>query len=203
MKQFRIPFLGSIAVFGPEQGFLTFEPELRGRLLKGDKSPAVWGKRELSLGRLARGERAREYALVNGDVLLSNRVITDAGVLYLTQDWVNDANDITNFNYHAHGTGTQAESVNDGSAGTLPSGLQTAVGTRAAGTKSLVGSSGSRGVQSVGTISVSTTSAITEHGLFSASTSGTLWDRSVFSAINVVNGDSIQYTYTCTINSGG
>lgn len=30
-----------------------------------------------------------------------------------------------------------------------------------------------------------------------------LWDHKVFSAINVVNGDSIQYTYQLTINSGG
>lgn len=30
-----------------------------------------------------------------------------------------------------------------------------------------------------------------------------LWDHKVFSAINVVNGDSIQFTYTLTINSGG
>lgn len=196
MKQIKIPFLGSLALFGPEQGFLTFEPELRGRLVKGDKSPAVWGKRELSLGRLVRGERAREYALVNGGLLLSNKVITDAGVLYLTQDWVSDAGDITNFNYHAHGTGTGSESTGD-------TALGTPLGSRSAGTKSLVGSSGSRGVQSVGTIAVSTTSAVTEHGIFSAATAGTLWDRSVFSAINVVNGDSIQYTYTCTINSGG
>lgn len=29
------------------------------------------------------------------------------------------------------------------------------------------------------------------------------WDHKVFSAINVVNGDSIQFTYTLTINSGG
>lgn len=30
-----------------------------------------------------------------------------------------------------------------------------------------------------------------------------LWDRKVFSAINVVNGDSIQFTYSLLINSGG
>lgn len=30
-----------------------------------------------------------------------------------------------------------------------------------------------------------------------------LWDHKVFSAINVNNGDSIQFTYTVTINSGG
>lgn len=30
-----------------------------------------------------------------------------------------------------------------------------------------------------------------------------MWDHKVFSAINVINGDSIQFTYTLTINSGG
>lgn len=30
-----------------------------------------------------------------------------------------------------------------------------------------------------------------------------MWDRKVFSAINVVNGDSIQFTYDLTITSGG
>lgn len=30
-----------------------------------------------------------------------------------------------------------------------------------------------------------------------------MWDHKVFSAINVLNGDSIQFTYTLTISSGG
>jgi hypothetical protein len=30
-----------------------------------------------------------------------------------------------------------------------------------------------------------------------------MWDHKVFSAINVNNGDSIQFTYLLTINSGG
>jgi hypothetical protein len=30
-----------------------------------------------------------------------------------------------------------------------------------------------------------------------------LWDRKQFTAINVVNGDSIQFTYSLAINSGG
>lgn len=30
-----------------------------------------------------------------------------------------------------------------------------------------------------------------------------MWDHKVFSAINVVNGDSIQFTYSLTVNSGG
>jgi hypothetical protein len=56
--------------------------------------------------------------------------------------------------------------------------------------------------RSVGTISYSTTKAITEHGLFNDASAGTLMDRTVFSAVNVVNGDSIQFTYTLTVNSG-
>jgi hypothetical protein len=31
----------------------------------------------------------------------------------------------------------------------------------------------------------------------------TMWDRKVFSAINVINGDSIQFTYQLTMTSGG
>jgi hypothetical protein len=30
-----------------------------------------------------------------------------------------------------------------------------------------------------------------------------MWDHKVFTSIGVVNGDSIQFTYTLTINSGG
>lgn len=30
-----------------------------------------------------------------------------------------------------------------------------------------------------------------------------LWDHKVFSALNVINGDSVSYTYSVTINSGG
>jgi hypothetical protein len=39
----------------------------------------------------------------------------------------------------------------------------------------------------------------------SATGGGTLWDRSKFAAINVVgaSGDSIQFTYTATLSSGG
>lgn len=35
------------------------------------------------------------------------------------------------------------------------------------------------------------------------STRPVMWDRKVFAAINVINGDSVQYTYSLTISSGG
>jgi len=57
--------------------------------------------------------------------------------------------------------------------------------------------------RSVGTIAYTTTKAITEHGLFNIITGGILMDRHTFSAINVDNGDSIQFTYELTCTAGG
>lgn len=163
--------------------------------------------------------RALWYGMVNGDGMvsytgelraiirkadgsivdlgvLSRRVVTTAGVNYMRDDFnaATGSADITNFNYHACGTGTNAEAIGD-------TALQTDSGVaRVAGTQS---GPASKQYRSVATMSFTSTLAITEHGLFSASSSGTLWDRSVFSAINVVSGDSIQFTYTLTINDGG
>ena len=49
--------------------------------------------------------------------------------------------------------------------------------------------------QLVGTATASGTIAITESGVFNAATNGTLLCRQTFSAINVVSGDSIQFTW--------
>jgi hypothetical protein len=125
--------------------------------------------------------------------LLSTRVVTNAGVAYLAANFIG-TNAPNAFNFHDCGTGTNAESVSD-------TALQTPYGgARATGTQS---NPSAPVYRTVGTISFTSTLAITEHGVFSASSSGTLWDRSVFSAINVVSGDSIQFTYNLTINAGG
>jgi len=125
--------------------------------------------------------------------LLSTRVVTNAGVAYLAANFIG-TNAPNAFNFHDCGTGTNAESVSD-------TALQTPYGgARATGTQS---NPSAPVYRTVGTISFTSTLAITEHGIFSASSSGTLWDRSVFSAINVVSGDSIQFTYNLTINAGG
>ncbi len=102
---------------------------------------------------------------------------------------------ISAMNFHDSGTGTVAATSTD-------SGLQTQAGpaTRATGVQS---NPVTNQYRSVGTIAYTTGLAITEWGIFSASTAGTMWDRRVFAAINVVNGDSIQYTYTLTITAGG
>lgn len=138
--------------------------------------------------------------------LLSTQVITDAGVAFLVDDWdVNTASatfDITTLKYHGCGTGTGAESASDTTLGTESTTDLNPDSTRATGTQS---QSAANVLQSVGTLTFDNTAAITEHGLFSqaATGGGTLWDRSKFSAINVVSGDSIQFTYSCTVSSGG
>ncbi len=131
--------------------------------------------------------------------VVCRRVVTTAGVNLLRDDMNNAAGgaDISLVNFHDSGTGTTAEAVGDTDLVT-PAGPS----TRATGTQS---SPATKQYRSVGTISYTTTLAITEHGIFTNATraSGTLWDRSVFSAINVVNGDSIQFTYTLSISDGG
>lgn len=134
------------------------------------------------------------------------RVVTDAGVAFLVDDWdVNTAsatNDITTLRYHGVGTGNTAEATGDTALVTESTTALNPDSTRATGTQS---QPAANQLRSIGTLTFDATAAIVEHGLFSqaATGGGTLWDRSVFSAINVANGDSIQATYTCTINSGG
>lgn len=148
----------------------------------------------------AYGELGAMVIRADGSVLdlgcVGRRVVTTAGVNYMRDDFAAAAGsaDITNFKYHDSGTGTTAEAIGD-------TALVTATGdARVVGTQD---NSVAKQYKSVATISYTTTLAITEHGLFSASSSGTLWDRTKFSAINVVSGDSIQFTYILSISDGG
>ena len=150
-----------------------------------------------------RGTLAAKVIKANGKTtnlgIISERVVTTAGVNFMRDDFnaATGGADITNVNFHDSGTGSVAEAIGDTDLGTVAGPV-----TRATGTQS---SPASKQYRSVGTISYSGTLAITEHGIFSSATrgAGVLWDRSVFTAINVVSGDSIQFTYTLTINDGG
>jgi len=134
-------------------------------------------------------------------------LVTDAGLNFLAVAFTVDAagTDIFNMKYHDSGTGSTAAAQTD-------TALQTQAGpaTRATGVNTQTQSASGTGsttpaiVQSVGTIAYTTTLAITEWGLFSqAAQGGTMWDHRIFSAINVVNGDSIQFTYSLSIPGGG
>jgi hypothetical protein len=122
-------------------------------------------------------------------------LVTTAGANYMAADFLSGSSSRINaFNQHDCGTGTNAAAVGD-------TALQTPAGTaRVAGTQS---NPTANQYRTVATIPFTSSLAITEWGLFSASSAGTLWDRRVFAAINVANGDSIQFTYTLTVPSGG
>lgn len=134
--------------------------------------------------------------------VVCRRVVTNAGVAYIVDDWDGGANIIDNLNYHGVGTGGTAEAVGDTALVTESTTALNPDSTRATGTKS---QPAANQMQTVGTVTFDASAAITEHGIFSqaATGGGTLLDRSLFSAINVASGDSIQFTYTLTLNAGG
>lgn len=124
--------------------------------------------------------------------VISRRVVTTAGVNAIRDQFLGTFT-LANFKYHVSGTGSTAEAVGD-------TALVTEVATRVIGTQV---SGGAGAYQTVATIPYTATLAIVEHGILSAAAAGTLLDRSVFTAINVVNGDSITFTYTITFSAGG
>ncbi len=125
--------------------------------------------------------------------IVSTKVITTVGVNYIVDGLQANTTDVALFRFHASGTGAIAEAIADTALGTQ-------IGSRVSGTQ---GEGASTNIyQTVATLAYTATLAITEHGIFSALTAGTLLDRSVFTSINVVSGDSIQFTYELTVPSG-
>lgn len=207
------------AVFIPRNGFyarglpkgiklryrlrtLWKEIALRLRLApKGFYRGLVLGTGIIGIGRLH-----ASVIRANGDIehlgLLCTKVVTDAGVNYIRDDWNSGSNVIDNFNFHGCGTGNTAEAASDTALVTESTTALNPDSTRPTGTKSVPGTGQMR---TVGTATFDGSAAIVEHGIFTqaATGGGTLLDRSVFSAINVASGDSIQFTYTLTLSSGG
>jgi hypothetical protein len=149
------------------------------------------------------GFKAKLFANVirrNGDIeklgLVSEKMVTTAFVNYLVDSLQNSTTSPMDvFKYHDAGTGVGDELVGNTTLGT-PWGGARVTGTQVEGTSANI-------FKSVGTITFNNTFAITEHGIFSAAADGTLMDRSKFAAINVVNGDSIQFTFELTCTAGG
>lgn len=126
--------------------------------------------------------------------ILGTKAVTDVGVAFIVDAFQNTT-EVENMKFHDSGTGTTAENASD-------TALETKVETGRTSGTTTEGASANI-YRTVGTISYTATRAITEHGIFSASSGGTLLDRTVFSAVNVGNGDSIEFTYELTFPSGG
>lgn len=97
------------------------------------------------------------------------------------------------FTYIAVGTGATAAAAGDTTLQTESStnGLSRANATASRVTTTVTNDT----AQLVNTFSVTGTVAVTESGVLNAASTGTLLARQVFSAINVVNGDSLQITW--------
>lgn len=162
--------------------------------------PSFWQKARRWMKQNGLGAILTLFAVLFGGIFalpgVSFALVTTAGVNYMASDFASGGvtPTISGFKFHDCGTGTTAAAIGD-------TALQTAAGTaRVSGTAT---NPSANIYKSVATVSFTSTLAITEWGLFSASTVGTLWDHRVFSAINVLNGDSIQFTYQLTIAAGG
>lgn len=97
------------------------------------------------------------------------------------------------FIYIAVGTGTTAANVADT---TLQTELATSGLSRVSSTASRVTTTVTNDTaQLQTTFTVTGTQAVTESGILNAASTGTLLCRQVFTAINVINGDSLQITW--------
>ncbi len=135
----------------------------------------------------------------------SHRIILDRVV---TDDFVEDIVDALVaetwtplYKYHHSGTGVGAEAAADSALGT-PVENNRVVGTHV--------EDSSKVYKSVATITYTGTHAITEHGIFKTAgaggppvTGGILMDRTKFTAIPMVNGLQIEFTFTLGFTSGG
>jgi len=126
--------------------------------------------------------------------VVGHRMVTTAFAEFMVDQLQTETSVWGDFKFHDSGTGVTAEASADVALVTkVESGRSTGTQTESTSTA----------YRSVGTIAYTGTRAITEHGLFSAASSVTLLDRTLFSAVNVVNGDSIEFTYTLTVTAGG
>jgi hypothetical protein len=99
------------------------------------------------------------------------------------------------------GSGTEPKFVAMGTGGTAEAATQTAlvteVETRTSGTSSQQTTTTTGDTYRViGTVTATTTRAITESGLFDASSAGNMFTRALFTVINLANGDSIAFTWS-------
>jgi hypothetical protein len=112
---------------------------------------------------------------------------------------INGVGGVATFASIGQGTGVSAAAIGDTTLGTeVTAGGAGASGVHviAAATASLVTTTGTNDTaQFVGTVSETATIAVTESGVFNATTNGTLLCHQVFTAVNVVSGDSLQFTW--------
>lgn len=200
------------------QGTLNFQGKLGARLIRNKTAPLSWRIKNAVHPRFWGGWLANQFARLFSAVTgiptilgelsivlikdgqridygkVAHRVVTTAFVNYMVDQLQTETSTWGDFKYHDSGVGTTDPAVGD-------TAIETTDGeSRVTGSQT---ESAAAVYRSVGTIAYTTTKAITEHGLFNDASAGTLMDRSEFAAINVVNGNSIEFTYDFSVTAGG
>jgi len=129
----------------------------------------------------------------SGKRVIKDKCVTTAFVDFVVDQLQTETSAFGDFKYHEMGLGTATEDAAN-------TALQTTTGiARVAGTQT---ETDHDTYKSVATITADASEAITEHGLFNTSTGGTMMDRTVFSAINVVSGNQVEFTFEISFSAG-
>lgn len=135
--------------------------------------------------------------------LASLAVVTTAGVGYIVDAFQNTV-ELESMNFHAFGTGTNAEAVGNTALQTELTTQYATDNTRPTGTQS---ENGANVYRTVATLDPDADVTIAEHGILSQASNagGVLLDRSQFTgvALGGAAGDTLQATYDFTVTSGG
>ena len=135
--------------------------------------------------------RNRLRDLVAAGIISLAVVFTNAGAAIVTNRIIQAGTAPKNIGW---GIGTNAAAVTDTALQTESA--PTTAGGRTVGTESRTTVTNTNdNYQVTGTVTAGSSLAITESGLFDNVTAGNLLTRGVFSAVNVVSGDSIAFTF--------
>jgi len=136
---------------------------------------------------------------IDGDIedfgIVSRQKITDVFVANLVTHLQTTGGEAI-FKWHGSGVTTGAESTGD---------TQLGAGSTAYGRDEGTSSGTANVYTSIATHTYDAAAVVREHGIFNSSGlgAGVLMDRSLFAAVSCSSGDSIQFTYSLTCNSGG
>lgn len=178
--------------FGNEKPIFQ-ENELTIRLLKAGWLSPLWINRWYAaliapfLGTWSLSKNMRNGVTDAGKAGVASRINGSGAAAAFTS--IGQGTGVTAFNAAdtALQTGVKADGTGDGGVHVLPTASVTASRVTTTVTNDTA--------QLVGTVAETATIAITESGVFNADTAGTLLCRQTFSAVNVVNGDSLQFTW--------
>lgn len=133
--------------------------------------------------------------------LISARVVTTAGVNYIVSAFQNLA-ELELMRFHGIGTSSTAESTADTTLGTEATTQYNTTSTRPQG--SLASGASANTFETVATVTVKASIAVTEHGIFTQASApgGTLLDRSVFAVVNLAAAEGISFQYDLTLPAG-